>query len=116
DDHWIDYKYGAGTGGVVYIVAPGKGYSLQYCSLCATKACTTCTDGWKTLRDNITSFVPGKPTVSASDKALKDNFVAVDLKACFDANKKTVKANCGTLDNPNINMRTRIKLPGVSIQ
>jgi len=111
-DHWIAYAFYDNA-------VADKKYQVQYCGLCFDKTCQTCKESWIPVSENITSFIPKKPVANDprdNKPFLSDNYVEVEVTACFDPKKAKVSSDCGTLDNPNINMRTRIKLPGVSIQ
>jgi len=102
EDYWIAYRYiGSGSG--------SNRYQVQYCGKCASKLCDICSfaGGWETIADNIISFIPNKPVNPLG--ILKDNFVAIDIKGRHDATKAI------DINNPEISMSNRIRLPSVSL-
>lgn len=100
EDYWIAYRY---------IASGANQYQVQYCGKCASKLCDICSflGGWETIADNIISFVPTKPVNPLG--ILTDNFVAIDVKGRHDATKVIA------IDNPEISMSNRIRLPSVSL-
>lgn len=86
----------------------GQAYSVNYCLECLTKACSNanCAVAWETLGNNITNFSISKP--ANADNTLSYNYVDVDIAARWFPGQPV------SVDNPEINMRTRIKMPSVS--
>lgn len=110
EDHWTVYRWYSNTG------APIDRYQLQYCGWCRNKTCNgaNCAAGWEVVSTNVISFIPIKP--ADANEVLTDNYVDVEITTClhpeynFDANP-----DCGTPDNPQTTMRSRILLPVVGI-
>ncbi len=57
---------------------------------------------WETLSDKITNF----------DSSGSDNYVYVTVTACWDPDGSPYA--CGTVDNPQVEMHTRIIMPSVT--
>lgn len=111
-DYWRAYRvfYNAGN--------PSDRYQLLYCARCQNKNCNACdppTFDWVPVISNLITFIPRKPVVGGGNLTLNENYVDVVITTClhpeynFDANP-----DCGTADNPQTTMRTRILLPAVS--
>jgi hypothetical protein len=103
-DHWIAYSYG--TSG-----APVNRYKVRYCGRCRRDNCNQCMDAEEDISSNITSFIPdpslAKPVNGFGQ--LNNNFVTIQIQACWDA---TLAAS---LDNPCFTMSSRIEMPAVSV-
>jgi hypothetical protein len=104
EDHWIAYSYG--TSG-----APVNRYKVTYCGRCRRDNCNQCMDAEEDISSNITSFIPdpslAKPVNGFGQ--LNNNFVTIQIQACWDA---TLAAS---LDNPCFTMSSRIEMPAVSV-
>ncbi|MDD5595940.1 MAG: prepilin-type N-terminal cleavage/methylation domain-containing protein [Candidatus Omnitrophica bacterium] len=102
-DHWIAYRR--------------DGSLLQFCPACTDSSCTTCNPGWGTPINNLStsmsnsngfvSFAVTKPTKAGG--FLSDNYIEVAIFCRWNP------ANAVAVDNPEINMRNRIKMPSVSV-
>lgn len=90
-DTWIAYRLFTG--------ASPTDYQVRYCSNCPNSACGTCSSGWEVISKRILQFVPVNTV---------DNYVKVDLVARWQPGQAS------SVDNPEVTMRTRIKLPSVS--
>lgn len=92
-DTWIAYRLFTG--------ANPSDYQIRYCSNCPNSACGTCSSssGWEVISRRILQFVPADT---------EDNYVKVDMVARWQP------AQPSSVDNPEVTMRTRIKLPSVS--
>lgn len=90
DDRIIAYRWTNST------------YKVEYCS----DYIGTCAGpGYQTLSQKISNF-------TASPNPIINNYVDVSLTACYEPTGTTYP--CGTRDNPNVTMQTRIKMPSVS--
>ncbi|MDD5594848.1 MAG: prepilin-type N-terminal cleavage/methylation domain-containing protein [Candidatus Omnitrophica bacterium] len=98
-DHWIAYRR--------------DGNQLQFCPACTDSSCTACNPAWGTQINNLSnsnSFVSLTVTKPVkADGSLSDNYIDVVLVCRWNP------ANAVAVDNPEINMRNRIKMPSVSI-
>jgi len=99
DDHWIAYRY------FDINSASGVRNRVQYCGRCSDGTCSSCMDAWSTLGTHVINFPLG---------ALTENYVAIGttvnpVVACWDP-----AGSCGSTDDPQINMLTRIKLPSIA--
>ena len=106
-DHWIAYRRDVSL--------------LQFCPECTDSTCVTCTPAWGTTdvnnlsnNINVTTFTVTKPTkevLNATDLRLSDNYIEVLIACRWDPDPTKAAA----IDNPEINMRNRIKMPSVSV-
>lgn len=98
NDFWIAYRLNA--------------TQIWYCPNCNNSLCGTCNPAWGTqsniLSKQITNFTSTKP----GGATLSDNYVEINLTACYYPDNTPFA--CGTPDNPNATMQTRIKMPAVS--
>ncbi len=109
---WIDYNQNgrrdAGDREIAYrFTGSPTAYQIKWCPECANGPCTNCNPNWNSteiLSSRINSFTP---TFSSGN-----NFVDIQLTACWDPDE--VSYACGTPDNPEVVMRTKIKMPSVS--
>jgi hypothetical protein len=46
--------------------------------------------------------------------AIKDNYITIEITACWDPGGKKSHADCGSQDNPLVTMKNRITMPSVS--
>jgi hypothetical protein len=75
-------------------------------------ACNNCNPNWnatEVVAENIEYFGTFNPPGPAGAPTLDENAVLIQIQACPDA---TVA--CGTVDNPRITVKARIKMPAVS--
>jgi len=93
-DHWAGYTLDTVT------------HQLNYCSDCSLSTCVTCNTSRELLSDRITSFLPSK------NFPVWGNYINVSLTACWDPDQTS--GNCGTSNNPSVNMYSTILLPSVS--
>lgn len=93
DDYWMAYRF-RNNG--------GDKFQMQYCSRCQNRPCNTCQANWEILSRKIFAFTPLK----------QDNYAEIQVTACSDPASTTW--SCGTSDNPQVTMRTRILMPAVS--
>lgn len=93
---------------------PANRYQIRYCPQCTTASCTICTPAWGTVADNTLSrkIIACTFIKPETGNILTDNYVEVSITTCYDPDE-TPDA-CGTPDNPQVEMRTRIKMPAVS--
>lgn len=86
-------------------------HTVFYCPPGAQVQCLLCNPnpiyGSETLSTRITSLMFPGGYVSSN------NYLDVELTGCWDPDA-TAPNDCGTVDNPEITMRTRIKMPSVS--
>jgi len=106
-DRWIAYRFTGATGN------PNTQYQIWFCPQCNNKPCVNCTPSWNpspssenVISAHIAAFNIIKP-VNVSGQ-LNNNFVTVQLTACWDP---TIAES---VDNPCVNMNTNIKMPSVS--
>lgn len=112
EDHWIAYLfYDSSAGG-------GNENKFRFCARCKNKNCSVgggaCSSGWVTLAENIVDFIPVKPVNGSLE--LDNNYINVQITACFDPANAITAFACGTGDNPQITMNTSIKMPSVSVR
>lgn len=113
NDRWIAYRF---TG-----VVAADNYQVQYCPQCiagGANPCNTCLPAWGTITENtlsrrIINFQVDKPMVAPPvNNTLSGNYIEIVLTACWDPDG--IPNACGTVDNPDVVMRTRIFMPSVS--
>ena len=108
-DHWEAYRFFNCSSGA------SRRCEVQYCAVCKNRNCQNCNKpgwDWEVLSNKTIEFKPIKPVVSDSDHTLTDNYIQLNITACWDVKDEST---CGTPDNPIVNVTTRIKLPSVSI-
>lgn len=98
-DFWRAYCF---TG-----IAGPNPFQIRYCPRCTNVPCTTCSQPWNSdiLSTRISAFVCIKP---GDPNPLTDNFVDIQLIARWQP------AQTASPDNPEVVMRTKIKMPSVS--
>lgn len=81
---------------------------VRYCPRCQNISCNfnQCLDAVDVLGSHIITFEPSKPS-----SPLAVNYVDVNVRACWNP---ASLADCGSPDNPDVIMRTRVKMPSVS--
>lgn len=113
DDHWVVYLFYDASGPM-----PQR-QEIQYCDRCKSDKCQNCMgNNWVTLADNIVKFDPVKPVDGTGN--LNDNHIDVEISACFDpwyadASRRITSYPCGSGDNPEVTMKTSIKMPSVTV-
>jgi len=108
-DRWIAYQL--------------IGNELQFCSACGDSSCNACAaDSWgaahkETLTKRITAMTVTKPVIALPDSTsrLSENWVGIELDACWNPIPAVGDPACGSQENPAVNMRTRIILPAVAV-
>lgn len=93
-DHWVYYNRDASN-------------NIHYCNTCLTNNCSAgCPAGTdEIIARNMTDFTVSKDFTQG-------NFINVSVTACYNPAAGT----CGTaVENPSVTMRSRIDLPGVSL-
>lgn len=103
EDHWIAYRYDS-TG------APMN--QVRYCGRCNNANCNfaSCMDAVDILSRNVADFTAIKPVVNpGTDNTLNDNSLDVEVTCRWQA------AQAASADNPAVTMRSRIKMPSVSL-
>ncbi len=86
-----------GTGGDRWIGYRRSTNDFQYCSNCGSGVNPSCSS-WDTLSGRITNFT----------RSVTDNYVDVSITARWQP------AQAASSDNPEVTMRTKIKMPSVS--
>ena len=102
-DRWIAYRFRPASAPVL------ERYQIWLCPDCTDASCVTCNSGWNTnvLSRHITAV--------DYNYTSGNNYVDVELTACWDPNHTTTPDGCGSSDNnPSVSLRTRIKMPAVS--
>lgn len=95
-DRWIAYRYSM-TGN------PNQRYQIWYYPNYVTSPNT-----YEVIARRISSFTPGRSSVT-------DNYVFVEVHACnVPCREGQLGCNCGTRDNPLVEMRAQMKMPAVS--
>ena len=90
-------------------------YELRFCPSCADATCATCNPVWantEVVGTNVEYWGALNPPGPVGPPVLVGNSIEVQVQACDDADG--VPIACGTVDNPRVTMRTRIKMPAVS--
>ncbi len=97
-DNWIAYRFHTNPN--------PESPQIWYCPTCTNFPCTACDPAWGSdiIARRINVF---EPTL---DPAV-NNLVNINIAACWDP---ASAATCGSPDNPNVTMRTCIKMPSVS--
>lgn len=112
EDHWIAYLFYDSTGPLA------NRRKIEFCERCRNKNCNfaggQCSSGWLVLADNIVNFNVTKPVNGSSE--LDNNYINVQVTACFDPANAITAFACGTGDNPRVTMNTSIKMPSVSVR
>lgn len=109
-DRWIAYRF---TG-----LAGSDAYQMQYCSYCTNPdpnpnlKCVICTPAWGTpsnsiLTTKIFDFKPNYDNTTADGDPI-DNYVDITITARWEPGQPV------SVDNPQVTMTTRIKMPSVS--
>ena len=98
-DRWVAFRYDTNA--------------IAFCADCGAQAsCGSCLDagGWPgavTVGENIVAFNVTKPVDSLG--RLNENYIDVAVTACWDPSQ-----DCGTVDNPSVNMTASVIFPVVS--
>jgi hypothetical protein len=85
-DRWRVYRY------------YDSGYQIRYYA-----NYVNLNSSYEVISNKITAFNP----------SLSDNYVFIEITACWDPTESSYA--CGSPDNPDITMKTRIKMPSVSV-
>jgi Tfp pilus assembly protein PilW len=92
-NHWIAYAFNSTIGRV------------DYCGNCSNSACSpNCNSAWELIASKIFGFYPSYGSTT--------NYIDMTVYACWDPSQSL--SNCGTLDNPQINMSVRLQMPSVA--
>ena len=62
-------------------------------------------DTYLVVANKVTDFTPAY--------SQGDNYLELQITACWDPDESS--GNCGSFDNPQVGMRTRVKMPAVSV-
>jgi hypothetical protein len=102
-DHWVAYRFTGSAG--------ANPFQIRYCPDCFGSACMICNVPWANniVARRISNFAPIKPS-----DPLQDNFVIISVTACWDPTQPAALGNCGTSNNPDVDLTTTIRMPSVS--
>lgn len=98
-DGWAAYRYRDSS-------APAsEQYQVWYCPQCSDPpTCDSCTSSWEILSKKITVFSPAYSSANA--------YLELDITACWDPDGDPIE--CGGLNNPEFEIKTRMYMPLVS--
>lgn len=108
DDYYVGYRY--------FYAGPSR-YNIVYCRRCPNRVCLQCPVPEETLTIRINSLDnrgAGRDPFTKPDPvgALNDNFINIELSACWDPSG--TKGRCGSGNNPQQIIRTRMNMPMVT--
>ncbi len=95
-DRWIAYRFDSAA------------HNITYCPWCTNNACTQC-EGGPTWSDSV-RLMSNK--ITDFNYSITGNYLSVNLTGCWDPDGAPFP--CATGENPNIHLKTRIKMPAVS--
>jgi len=103
NDHWVAYRFTGASG--------NDRYQIRFCPQCTNNPCTQCNPAWSDniIARNIMAFTIIKPNAGGP---LNTNSVTVQVSACWDPDGDP--RPCNTIDNPQVDMNTSIRMPSVS--
>lgn len=103
---WRAYRYRPSTA-----TPSTERYQIWYCPNCTTSSCDTCNPAW-----GSSDYILSKKIIVAPSFTYipSNDYVEVQLTACWDPTKTKTTADCGTPDNPSVTMRNHISMPSVS--
>lgn len=116
-DYWRAYRVFYNLGN------PADRFQLFYCQRCQNKNCNNCDPGvggfaWVPIVSNVIQFIPVKPVVNPGvDETLRDNYIEAEITTCLHPDwnfNADAQDDCGTPNNPQVTMHTRIFMPAVS--